>query len=416
MKLHAEMAPVVEFPQARILCGARVAIDPWHTVSAALLVRRGKIEAIVPDAKSAQWVAPFARIIDLKGHLILPGLVNAHDHLHFGVFPRLGQGPYPSWREWAKDIYRPEDPPLRALLEIPKEERLWWGIVRNAFSGVTTVCHHDPAHSMLTNDELPVTVHPRFGWAHSLDGRTWKDRYAQTPVDWPFIVHCAEGLNSRSRQEVAKLDREGKLNHRMVLVHAVGINKKDLSKLKTGGAWIVWCPTSNLHILGRTLDRDLLLSYPFIALGSDSPISASGDLLDELQVAHQQFDIPADLLYAMVTRRAAQLLRLTEREGSISAGGVADLLIVRDNNCSPCETLATLKRDDLAAVMHKGEFTVASEEFYIERERALPESLIPIERYGLSWHVAAPPDGLGIRPQPPFIEPVCAVQTELTKQ
>jgi cytosine/adenosine deaminase-related metal-dependent hydrolase len=305
---------------------------------------------------------------------------------------------------------------LRALLEIPKEERLWWGIVRNAFSGVTTVCHHDPAHSMLTNDELPVTVHPRFGWAHSLDGRTWKDRYAQTPVDWPFIVHCAEGLNSRSRQEVAKLDREGKLNHRMVLVHAVGINKKDLSKLKTGGAWIVWCPTSNLHILGRTLDRDLLLSYPFIALGSDSPISASGDLLDELQVAHQQFDIPADLLYAMVTRRAAQLLRLTEREGSISAGGVADLLIVRDNNCSPCETLATLKRDDLAAVMHKGEFTVASEEFYIERERALPESLIPIERYGLSWHVAAPPDGLGIRPRPPFIEPVYAVQTELTKQ
>ena len=42
MKLRAEMAPVVEFPQARILCGARVAIDPWHTVSAALLVRRGK--------------------------------------------------------------------------------------------------------------------------------------------------------------------------------------------------------------------------------------------------------------------------------------------------------------------------------------------------------------------------------------
>ena len=371
---------------------------------------------MVSDAEPAPGTAQFMRVIDLRGHLILPGLVNAHDHLHFGAFPRLGQGPYPSWREWAKDIYRPEEQPLRALLEIPKEERLWWGIVRNAFSGVTTVCHHDPAHSMLTNEELPVTVHPRFGWAHSLDGHAWKERYAQTPADWPFIVHCAEGLNPRSRQEVAKIEREGKLNHRMVLVHAVGINKRDLSKLKTSGAWIIWCPTSNLHILGRTLDRDLLLSYPVIALGSDSPISANGDLLDELQVAHKQFDIPADLLYAMVTRRAAQLLRLSEREGTISTGGVADLLIVRDNDCSPCESLALLKRGDLAAVMHKGEFTVSSEEFYSAQERGLPESLVPTERYGLNWHVAAPPDGLSIRPEPPCSEPVYAAQSELTKQ
>jgi len=416
MKRQAELAPILRFPEGRILRGARVAIDPWHAVRAALLIRRGRIQAVAPDAESASCAAQFTSVIDLRDHLILPGLINVHDHLQFGAFPRLGKGPYPSWREWAKDIYRPDEPPLRGLLEIPKEERLWSGILRNALAGVTTVCHHDTTHSMLTSVELPVTVHSRFGWAHSLDGREWKDRYAQTPADWPFIVHCAEGLNHRSRREVAKIRREAKLDERVVLVHAVGVAKREWTKLRNSGAWIVWCPTSNLHILGRTLARDLLLSYPFIALGSDSPISASGDLLDELQAAHTLFDIPAELLYQMVTRRAAQLLRLSAHEGTISAGGVANLLVVRDTGRTPCEALADLHRDDIAAVMHNGEFTVASEEFYVRQGKALRRTLIPIERHGLRWHVTAPPEEVRMRHAPPLQEPVYAVQTELTKQ
>ena len=32
--------------------------------------------------------------IDLQDYLILPGLINSHDHLEFNLFPRLGHGPY----------------------------------------------------------------------------------------------------------------------------------------------------------------------------------------------------------------------------------------------------------------------------------------------------------------------------------
>jgi cytosine/adenosine deaminase-related metal-dependent hydrolase len=380
--------------QEQLLCGARVAIDPWHAVRATLWLRNGKIEAVLPGDEPPTAIARSVRTIDLRDHLILPGLINAHDHLQFGMFPRLGQGPYPSWREWARDIYRPHEPPLRALLDFPKEDRLWWGAIRNALSGVTTVCHHDASQSLFAGGSLPVTVHSNFGWAHSLDDENWFERYSQTPRGRPFIVHCAEGLDAKSRREAAKLERRAGLDSHVVLVHAVGISRRDWLKVRAAGAWIVWCPSSNLHILGRTLARDLLMSYPSIALGSDSPISAAGDLLNEIDLARQLFELQPDLLYRMVTTRAAQLLRLAAHAGTISAGGAADLLLVNDRGLSPCESLVRLAREDIAAVLHEGRISVASDQFYARQEEASRLFLCPLEHCGLRWHVAAPEEVL----------------------
>lgn len=283
-------------------------------------------------------------------------------------------------------------------------------MVRNALAGVTTVCHHDKSHPIFNRSELPVKVHSNFGWAHSLDDKDWVKRYAQTPADWPFIVHFAEGLDPRSRREAIRLERRINLDGRIVLVHAVGVTERSWRKLQAAMAWIVWCPTSNLHILGQTLARDLLLNYPFIALGSDSPISAAGDLLAELQAARTLLDLPSDLLYQMVTTRPARLLRLSAHEGTISTGGAADFLIIRDNGLMPCESLAALERSDLAAVMHDGEITVASAEFIVRMDEALWTSQFPIERYGLRWHVAAPPEDLKVCHIPSIQEPLSATQ------
>jgi cytosine/adenosine deaminase-related metal-dependent hydrolase len=386
----------VEEPRALVLSGARVAIDSSHALRAALFLREGKIEAILPGEEPPAAILGSAYEIDLKDHLILPGLINVHDHLHFGLFPRLGRGPYPSWREWANDIHRPNESPLRELLEIPKETRLWWGILRNLLSGATTVCHHDAAHPLLSHPAIPLTVHSAFGWAHSLDDPQWKESYARTPEDWPFIVHCAEGLDSKSRRDAAKFRRAARLDDRAVFVHAVGIPRREWMLLRAAGVWIVWCPTSNLHILGRTLPRDLLLDYPSIALGSDSPISGAGDLLDELQAARAVYDLPPDLLYRMVTTRPARLLRLPRQYGSIAWGGPADLLIVRDTGQTPSHSLATLSRSNIAALLHKGIVRVSSSEFYCRHRDLLHALTGSVERRGFRWHVAVPPEMLAI--------------------
>jgi hypothetical protein len=64
--------------------------------------------------------------LPLDGFLVLPGLVNAHDHLEFNLFPNLGRGPYPNAAAWAEDIYYPACPPIRENLLVPKSTRLQW--------------------------------------------------------------------------------------------------------------------------------------------------------------------------------------------------------------------------------------------------------------------------------------------------
>jgi cytosine/adenosine deaminase-related metal-dependent hydrolase len=416
MTVRATAKIIARTPATCILSGARVALDPLRAIRATLLLRNGKVEAILPGREAPAGLDKSLPVMNLKDHLILPGLINTHDHLHFGLFPRLGSGPYSSWREWAEDIHHPDEPPLLDLLKIPKETRLWRGAIHNALAGVTTVCHHDAPHDLLTSNALPVEVYTDFGWAHSLDDRQWARRYAQTPANQPFILHFAEGTDAQSRRETARLERKVEFNERLVLVHAIGVTEQDWLKLCAAGVWIIWCPTSNLHILGHTLARDLLLSYPSIALGSDSPVSAAGDLLDELQSARALLDLPSDLLYQMVTTRAARLMRLSGDQGTIVVGGVADFLIVRDHGKSPCDSLAALSRRDIAAVMRGGEITVASEEFYILNYLVTEHRLFTFQRHGMQWYVSAPPHVLTLQSSKTDSKPFSPLAEELTNQ
>src|SRR5688500_5713909 len=97
------------------LTGARVARGPEEAEKLDLEVRRGRIVAL----KSPTNTRPKGRRLDLGGCLILPGLINAHDHLDFNLFPRLGRGPYSNAAAWARDIHRPRESPVREHLQVP---------------------------------------------------------------------------------------------------------------------------------------------------------------------------------------------------------------------------------------------------------------------------------------------------------
>lgn len=318
------------------LCGARVTVDSDHAEHKDLIVHNGFLSLTEECIESETQ-------LDLSGTLILPGLINAHDHLEFSLFPRQGLGPYKNYVDWAHDIYHPHRSPLKELLAVPKKLRLIWGGLKNLLSGVTTVAHHNHYDSSVFGGHFPTKVVRKYGWAHSLHfTHNLRDRFVKTPNQWPFVIHAAEGVDALARSEIARLTKLEILDSRTVLVHCVGLEDSDLETLRQKRCSIVWCPSSNLFTCGTTLSGELLDSPIPIALGTDSPLTAEGDMGDEICAALRSYPGIIDRIFSMVTWQPASILGLPLGSGTIREGSPADLVAVQDRERTPAESLPHL--------------------------------------------------------------------------
>ncbi len=318
-----------------MLAGGRVASSATESLRANLLTHGKRILRIGGEHCGQP-------VLDLNGFLILPGLINAHDHLEFNLFPRLGDGPYRNSTQWANEIYKPREAPVSQQLRIPQSVRLIWGGIKNLLSGVTTVSHHNPYKPEVFEHRFPVRVIKRFGWAHSLRFcPDVKEQYRRTPRGAPFIIHAGEGRDAQARKEIHELEELQVLGSCTVIVHGVAFKPEDLVLISRRGVSLVWCPSSNRFTLGRTLSRETLNSGIPIALGSDSALTADGDFIDELRAGRRHTNLIS--LYKMVTEGAARILRLNFGEGSIREGGVADFVAVADQGQTPAEALVSFR-------------------------------------------------------------------------
>lgn len=355
------------------ICNAHISIGPEERADATLGLSNSRVGSI-GVGKATAGVS-----IDLKGFLLLPGLVNAHDHLEFALFPRLGAGEYRNSVEWAEDIHRREAAVIATHRQVPKDVRLWWGGIRNLLCGATTVSHHNPHDAVVFDSDFAVRVLRDYGWAHSMTMDSGvAQKKSQTQAGLPFVIHLGEGVDKRSEGEIAELHSLGALDEDTVLVHGLALNEKGMALVRESKAGLIWCPSSNVFLFGRTLSPRVIESMPRLALGSDSPLTAVGDLLDELRFAGDLTQLHPDTMYHLVTRRPAQLLRLREGQGSLRPGGVADIVAVRDRGLSPAETLTSLCYRDVELVLIGGRVHLASDEIWRRLPHGAREGLQPI--------------------------------------
>lgn len=316
-------------------------------------------------------------VIDVDGGLVWPGLINAHDHLelnHYGLLK--GRDAYRNASEWIEDM-RPRlqrDPAIRAARVHSLADRLFIGGLKNLLSGVTTVAHHNPYYAEL-RFWFPIRVVDRYGWAHSFflqrrpagangePGGDIAERYRSTPSDRPFFLHLGEGTDEEARGELGRLEAMGCLGDNTVLVHGVALDDDDWRRMIRRGASLVWCPSSNRFLFGRSAGIRRFLdaggdAAGRISLGSDSRSTGARDLLDEMRVATEDGPASPAEVVRMVTTSPARALRLAEA-GRIASGLPADLIVTPSSGRDPYASLLAATRRSLKLVAVGGRPLVA---------------------------------------------------------
>ena len=309
------------------------------------------------------------QVLDLKGAWVLPGLINAHDHLelnHYG--PQHAGAPYKNVQQWVDDMRTRlhEDPVIVDGRKQSIAARVWLGGFKNLLAGVTMVAHHNPVYPGMRR-VTPVRVVHRFGWAHSFGmerepvgahgelGGDVVERFRWTPRSAPFVLHLAEGVDSAAGDELPRLDAGGALAGNTVLVHGVAIDREGWRLVGARGASAVWCPASNLALFGTTIDirHALTALHGRVALGTDSRLSGARDLLDELRIASREALLTPDERLALVTSAPAAVLRCASA-GRLAQGVPADLIVLPAHAGSAGEALSACRRQHVQMVVLDG--------------------------------------------------------------
>ncbi len=274
-----------------------------HASDGDLFVHKGRIVAQKPNN---------ALEVDLEGYTVYPALVNAHDHLDLNHYPRTKfREVYANAHQWGEDVNaRLNDDPYRTLRNYPIWDQLLIGGIKNLLCGALTVIHHGAKYREMFRRDFPVRVLRHYGWSHSLHFDSDHDiqrSYQRTPKDTPWFIHLAEGTDEVARGEYQRLKKLGCVGENTVIVHGVGMTPEDIADAAPIIRGVVWCPSTNQYLLGATIHaRRWIYAGIDVAIGSDSRLTADGDLHQEVKVARRNA-VDTNILDEATAPRAAKI-------------------------------------------------------------------------------------------------------------
>ncbi len=306
-----------------------------------------------------------ALTIDLEGYTVFPGMVNAHDHLELNHYPRTKfRDIYDNAHQWGEDVNAQLDSePYKTLRAYPLWDRCFIGGLKNLLCGALTVAQHGPPHKPLFRKDFPVHVLKQYGWAHSLHFNTEAEiiaSYNKIPHNIPWFIHLAEGTDDVAKSEYKRLKALGlEFFNKTVLIHATAILlSEDIPTDDVRG--IVWCPSTNAYLLGKDavpkMTEIKFFKTNAFALGSDSRLTANGDLLDELNFAFQtntQLTEHPTILWQMVFDEGRFILSHERNHDWFTKEFFADFFLLRTQD-NDAVNLFTSSRKDLHLIVKGG--------------------------------------------------------------
>ncbi len=345
-------------------------------------IRGGMIAAV--GAMAEMPPIPAVETIDATGCLIMPGLVNCHNHAAMTLFRGLADDL--PLRQWLTDHIFP------AEARFVSPEMVYWcsklAAAEMLLSGTTTVAdayfYEEQAAQAFSDAGIravaaqgvidfpaPGVPEPaenvaaarRFvaAWqgrdpritpaifCHSpyTCGRETLVAAKQAAVDAgvPFFLHVAETAGEvaesrahHGRTPVGYLHDLGLLDRHTVCVHGVWLDEADMDLLAMSGSQVVVCPESNMKLASGSAPLPELLAREIgVGIGTDGCASNNNlDLFAELArgaLLHkgQRLDptvLPATRLLELATVGGAACLGLGGRLGRLLPGSLADLVVI----------------------------------------------------------------------------------------
>jgi cytosine/adenosine deaminase-related metal-dependent hydrolase len=340
-----------------------------------VIVDHGRIKTVLDRPGEIRGLP----VIDTDG-LILPGLIDLHNHVLWSVFPRWEPGGTFANRDvWPQNaVYiRNYSDPEHALSRTHGCDLNRFGEVKAISGGVTSVVGS-------LRSACTAGLVRNLDYDAGFDGER-DERRAATLIDiddltpdaaaklarrlgardgLPWFVHVAEGRaeDPGPREEFARLVEEGLLTRHTVIVHGNGLGEAEFEAIAAAGASLVWSPRSNMTLYGETTSIAMALDRGIpVALGSDWSVTGSGNLLDELRYAaawsraNLGGAVTDRQLVEMATSVPAAIAGIADRVGSIAPGKYADLLVIRGNRRDPYHAIVSASLADVRLVTVGGE-------------------------------------------------------------
>lgn len=352
-----------------------------------VVVKNDKIIAVGDATLLEQYYAP--KNIDANDGIVMPGMINAHNHLPMIAFRGLGEEGI-SNRLFA--YFFPLEAQKLSRELIYNATKL--GAIDLAQSGVTTYAdmyYHMDEMAKATKEvglravlgetviKFPV-VDAKQPYGGIQYAKSFIEEYQNDPLitpayaphavytvskeklqeinqlseeyDVPVLIHVAEFPNEETRikdptkatSPVEYLDEIGVLDKRMVIAHGIHLSQHDQELLKQAGAGVVYNPMANAKgATGIAPAWDMFRADMRIGLGTDGPMSSNQvDLwrtlsyaanMQRLKHSDRTIMIPEQVI-EMATIGGAKALHMEDEIGSLEVGKKADIIIIETQSAN----------------------------------------------------------------------------------
>ncbi len=352
-----------------------------------VVIKNDEIIAVGTDKLLEQYQA--VKVIDANEGIVMPGMINSHNHLPMIAFRGLGEEGIAN-RLFA--YFFPLEAQKLSRDLIYNATKL--GAIDLAQSGVTTYAdmyYHMDEMAKATKEvglravlgetviKFPV-VSAKESHGGIVYAKSFIEEYKNDPLitpayaphavytvskdklqeinklsahyDVPVLIHVAEFPNEETRikdstkatSPVEYLAEIGVLDERMVIAHGIHLSENDIALLKQADAGISYNPMANAKgATGIAPAWDMYRADMRIGLGTDGPMSSNQvDLwrtlsyaanMQRLKNSDRTIMIPEQVI-EMATLGGARALHMEDKIGSIEVGKKADIIIVETQSAN----------------------------------------------------------------------------------